>query len=274
MSGQFYIAGKPSQRAIVSCTQILFRIDKRANILDKHRDGDRVEAALGYNHVGILLRRLDKLLVHRFDGIGILLDDRLHGTAAVADVAEDTACQTQIGIGIYINLYIHQIAQLLVFEYQYTVDDNDSRRFDEHALVGAVMVDERIYGMLYRDIVLQSAYMLDEHVGIECLRVVVIEARTLIVCQLGVRLVVVIVAQRSHIIADECLLQTLYKRAFTRSGAAGDTNYGYLHSPINKGCICFDVCLATDKPPKARHPTDRKRRYMKKRIIPYGTILR
>ena len=30
-------------------------------------------------------------------------------------------------------------------------------------------------------------------------------------------------AQRSHIIADECLLQTLYKRAFTRSGAAGDT---------------------------------------------------
>ena len=53
-------------------------LNDRADVLDQHGYGNRVEAALRNDHVGMFFRRLDKLLVHRLDGRGVLINHRLH----------------------------------------------------------------------------------------------------------------------------------------------------------------------------------------------------
>ena len=146
-------------------------LDKQTYILDKHIHSHRVEAALGDDDIGILLRRLDKLLVHGLHRSGILLDDRLHGAPALADVTQDASCKAQVGIGIYKDLDIHQITKLLVLENQDAINDDDARGLDYYRIVRTVMLDERIYRVFDRHIALQCANMLHKHIGVKSRRV-------------------------------------------------------------------------------------------------------
>ena len=71
--------------------------DQRTDVLNQHRYGHRVEATFGNDDVGVFLRRFDELLVHRLHGRGVLRDDRLHRTPALADVAQDAPRKADIG---------------------------------------------------------------------------------------------------------------------------------------------------------------------------------
>ena len=167
--------------------------------------------------------------MHRLHRRGVLRDDRLHRASALADVAQDTPRQPDVGVGVDVNLDVHQVAQLLVFEDQDAVDDDHLRRFHAHALRRAVVVDERVDRVFDGHVVLQRLDMLHEHLRVEGLRMVVVEFRTLLVGEFGMRLVVVVVAERHHVVADERFLQTLDERRFSRAGSPGDSDYRYVH---------------------------------------------
>ena len=66
--------------------------------------------------------------MHRLHRRGVLRDDRLHRAPALADVAQDTPRQPDVGVGVDVNLDVHQVAQLLVLEDQDAVDDDHLRR--------------------------------------------------------------------------------------------------------------------------------------------------
>ena len=91
--------------------QGLFVLDQRPDILNQHGDGDGVEAAFGDDDVRIFLRRLDELLVHGLHRGRVLRDDRLHGAAPVADVAQNAARQPDVGIRVDEYLDVHQLAR-------------------------------------------------------------------------------------------------------------------------------------------------------------------
>ena len=199
------------------------------DILTAHRYGHRVESAFGDDDVGVFLRRFDELLVHGFDGRGVLRDDRLHRATAFADVAQDTPRQPNVRIGVHIDLDIHQVAQLPVLEDQDAVHDNHLRRLDQHGFRQPVVVHERVHRVFDRYVLLERLDMVHHHLRVERLRMVVVEFRALLVRQFGVGLVVEVVAQRGDIVATESFLQTFYERRFSRAGSSGHTDYGYFH---------------------------------------------
>ena len=54
--------------------------------------------------------------MHWFYGGQILVDDAVKASASVAHIADNSAEYTHIGVGIDINLDIHQLAQLYALE--------------------------------------------------------------------------------------------------------------------------------------------------------------
>ena len=157
-------------------------------------------------------------------------DYRLHRTPALADVAQDTARQAYVGVRVHIDLDVHHVAQLLVFEDQDAVDDDYLRRLHAHGFRRTVVVDERVDRVLDGDVVLQRLDVVDQHLRVERLRMVVIEFRAFLVGQLGVRLVIVVVAERHDVVAYEGLLQAYDERGLSRAGSSGDSDYGNFHS--------------------------------------------
>ena len=170
--------------------------------------------------------------MHRLDGRGVLRDDRLHRPPALADVAQDAPRQTDVGIRIDIDLDVHQVAQLLVLEDQDAVHDDHLRRFYQHGLGHAVVLDERIDRMLDRHVLLERLDVIDHHLRVERLRVVVVELRALLVGQFRVGLVVVVVTDRRDVIALEGLLQPLHERRFSGAGPPGHSDHGNFHGSV------------------------------------------
>src|SRR5207244_7357510 len=66
------------------CNEIL---DARDDRVERHL----ILAPLGDDEVGVALRRLDELLVHRPNRVQVLMDDRVERPAARLDVARQTA---------------------------------------------------------------------------------------------------------------------------------------------------------------------------------------
>ena len=78
--------------------------------------------------------------MHRLYGFEVLLDDVLEVTAALVDVAQHTAQDALVGIGLDKDLDIKQIAQALILQDQDTLDDDDAARLDDRRLFGARML--------------------------------------------------------------------------------------------------------------------------------------
>lgn len=143
---------KADTRFLGVCTA-LFGVDLRLDAADQHAYGNGIETSLRDDYVGVFLRRLDELFVHRLDRRGILRDDRLHGAPPLAYVAQDAAGEADVGVRIDIYLDIHQVPEFLVLEDQNTIDDDYLRRFDQHGFGRSVVIDERIDRMFDRNVV-------------------------------------------------------------------------------------------------------------------------
>gem|GEM_PF-5993816 len=224
------------------CRARLLPLDQRPDVLDQHGDGDRVEAALGDDDVGVFLGRFDELLVHGLHGGGVLGDYGLHGASPLADIAQDTPCQADIRVGIHKNFNVHQLPQLLVLEDEDAVHNDHFRRTHGHSLGHAVMLHERIDRMLDGYVALERPNMPDKHVGIESLGMVVVELGALLVGQLRMGLVVVVVAKRDHL-ALKSFLKTFDQRALAGTGAAGNPDDRYVHK-FDSLSLC-PVCLTS-----------------------------
>ena len=72
-------------------------LDERPDALDQHADGHGVETSFRNDYIRIFFRRFDELLMHRLHRCGVLRDDGLHGPSAIADVAQDTSSQAEVG---------------------------------------------------------------------------------------------------------------------------------------------------------------------------------
>jgi hypothetical protein len=98
-----------------------------------------VQAALGDDHVGVALARLDEPLVRGAHLVEVLLDHELGCATPLGDVPTKSPDQPDVGGGVDEDLEVEPFAQGPVPEHEDAVDDDDPRRFD-HADLGAAVV--------------------------------------------------------------------------------------------------------------------------------------
>src|SRR5690606_37879958 len=78
-----------------------------------HRGHGPVVVALGDDQVGVPLGGLDELEVHRTHGLEVLIQHRVLGPPPFRDVPLETAGETQVGIGVDVDLEVEPVAEVL-----------------------------------------------------------------------------------------------------------------------------------------------------------------
>ena len=149
------------------------------DVLYKEGEVDGIHPALWYDDVGVALRRLDEVTMHRLDGREILLQYGAHISATLLDITYETTGQTHVIIRIDEDLHVHEFTKFLVLEDQDTIEDDHLGRMNEHSLRETIVVGEGIDGALNGLPLLELTDMLDHHIGVERVRMVVVELGTL-----------------------------------------------------------------------------------------------
>ena len=98
-------------------------------------------SALRYDKVGFGFGRFHKLLVHGLYGAEILVDYRLHTSAALVYVATETANKPHVGVGVYKQFDVAQFAQRGVGINKYAFDDNYTRALRALPLAVATILE-------------------------------------------------------------------------------------------------------------------------------------
>ena len=119
-----------------------------------------VVSALRNDDVGILLCRLNKLLMHRLQDCFISLQNHLYGSATLNNVALNNAYQAVVGIGIDKDFQVHQVAHLLVVQSKDSLDDDNFFWLNVYRFRQTVAFDVRIGRLFNRLSVFQVAYLL------------------------------------------------------------------------------------------------------------------
>jgi len=105
--------------------------------------------------------------MHRPDGFQILVNDRIGGAPALGDIALQAADEPQVGIGIYKDLDVEQLAQGFLGEDQDAVHDDHPLRLHPDGFAGARMGGEVVNRDFYRLQVLEPDNVLDEQVRLQ-----------------------------------------------------------------------------------------------------------
>lgn len=156
----------------------------------------QIVASLRYDDIGITLRRLNELLVHRLENFQISVNNHRHSASAVYNVALYVAYQTLVAVAIYKYLQIHHIPQLLVQKGHYALDYNHRFRFHMHRFRQSVALQIRICGLFHRSTLTQFVDVFYEQFPVECIRMVEVYGMTLLLSH--VRRVVIIRVERHH----------------------------------------------------------------------------
>ena len=165
-------------------------LDEAADVVGQHLHGGAVLAAVGHDDVRVPLAGLHKGLVHGFDRGEVLVDDAVQRAAPLFDVPQDAAEDALIGVGIYINFVVEQLAQLRLHKGQDALHDEHRGRFNVLHFVTAVVVGVVVYGAVDGTAGLELLQVVDEQGIVESVRVVVVQLAALFKGQVVVALIV------------------------------------------------------------------------------------
>ena len=147
----------------------------RAHARDHRLERHLVLGALGHDQVGVALRRLDELEVHRAHRVEVLALHGLEAAPALVDVPLQAPQDAHVGVGVDEELDVHQPPQRLLGQHQDPLQDHDRARLQrvgQHApRVARVVVGE----VGDRPAGAQVAQVLHQERGVEGVRVVVVD---------------------------------------------------------------------------------------------------
>ena len=113
--------------------------------------------------------------MHRSHRRQVLIPHRVEGTTAVLHVALPPPNKPQIGIGINVDLEIHQIPQRRLVQDEDSLDDDRRPRLDPDGLFGTIVdgevVDRAIYGTPGH----QATNVLHQQITLHRIRMVVVD---------------------------------------------------------------------------------------------------
>src|SRR5271156_5788599 len=135
---------------------------ERADLLNYQVDSDVVVPAFRNDHIGVALRRLDKLQMHRPHGLHVLVHDHLRGAPAIAYIAHQAPDEAQVRVGIHEDFDVQHVAQRFIFKYQNAFHNYGRARFNAHSSLQALKVGVIVGGALNRLACAQLAHMLGE----------------------------------------------------------------------------------------------------------------
>src|SRR5574344_112861 len=183
----------------------------------------------GYNQIGKLLRRFDKLLMHRFQYLLITTQYILHRTATLHHVSADIADQPYIIVGIHEYLQIHHIAQTFVMQRHDTLNDDYLFRLHVYSFLQSVAQDIRISGLFDSLTRLQQSDMLREKFAVEGIRMIEVDSASLFFRHVRSIIVVRIQRHHSHTSWRECLSYFLDDGRLTGTRTASYTNNCHIY---------------------------------------------
>src|SRR5207244_6987104 len=100
-----------------------FRLgEERADLRLHEVDRDEVVSAFGDDEIRVALRRLDELEVHRANARLVLTNDLIQGAASLGDVALESPDETDVRIGVDVDLDVHQVPEARVLQDQKAVE--------------------------------------------------------------------------------------------------------------------------------------------------------
>ena len=162
----------------------------------------------------------------------ILVYDAVKGSSSFLYVPDDSSDDPDVRIGIYKDLYIAEVSELLILKDKDALHHYDLGGINRNCLIDPVVDGEIIYGSLYGLTLCQSLYMLNHDIRIKGVGMVVIDLFSFLKGNVIMLFIVEIVAQDADIVI-EFLLYLVDKGALAASCAAGDSyDDGFFHSSI------------------------------------------
>ena len=194
--------------------------------LADHRDdrGHRVQVvALRDHDVGIPLRRLHEPEVHRPHRLEVLLAHRLERPAPVLDVAAQAAHHPEVGVGVDVDLEVHQPPQLGLVEHQDPLDDQHRDAVPPERWPRRPVVHREVVGgPLDAASGQQFPQMLHQQAGLQRVGVVVVDLGPFLEREMGEIQVVGVVLDQRHVLGADLLHDLLGDGGLARPGASGE----------------------------------------------------
>lgn len=184
-------------------------------------DGLLVLAALRNNQVGITLRRLDELFMHRLEDIAITVENHLCGAASLYRISLNNADKSLVWVSIDEDLQIHEVAQLLLPQGHNAFYDDDFARLDVDGFRQTIADEVAVSGLLDALPFSQSLDLLGKKLPVEGVRMVEIDATTLFWSEMSGVVVVRVLRYERHSICRKRFDNLLYNCCFARACASG-----------------------------------------------------
>ena len=143
------------------------------------------------------------------------------GTMMSAFRPQDAAEDALIGVGIYINFVVEQLAQLRLHKGQDALHDEDGGGLDVLYLIAAVVVGVIVHRAVDGAACFQLLQVVDQQGVIKGIRVVVVQFAALLKRQLVVALVIAVVGDEADFILPKPLFQPQGQRGLAAAGPAG-----------------------------------------------------
>ena len=200
-------------------------------------------AAAGDDDVGLALRRLHELDVHRPDGAFVLSEDALDGPAAVLDVAADATHQANVVGRVDVDLDVHRLFELPLGQHQDALDDHDRPRLHGLGLVFAAVRGKVVDRLLDGLSVHQTIEVLPHQLGVERIGMIKVERLALLRGMVGQVFVVGVVVEDRDLVGPKLVDDPVEHRRFARPGPAGNSDdNGGMHGAR----LVSDVCENDD----------------------------
>ena len=173
--------------------------------------------------MGVLLAGFHECFVHGLHGSQILIHNGVQCAVTLLDVADNTAENAHVGIGVYEYADVHFVTQLLVRKDQDPFYNDDLCRLNGDEGLAAVMHGVVVHGALNGLACLQLLEMLDHQLVFKCIGMVIIELAALFVGYVVMRFIVIVVVDNGYISAEP-FHDSFGNGGFAGTGTAGNAN--------------------------------------------------
>ena len=191
---------------------------------DDRIERDLILATLGDDEIGVSLRRLDELLVHRTHRRHVLIDDRIERATARLNVANETAHETNVGRRVDEQLDVDPLAELRLGQNQNPFDDQHAPRLDALRRRLARMCREVVERNFDRRTFREHIEMSHEQLGLERIGMIEVDFLSLFGRERVEVAIVRIVRDPFDAIFSDAIVDRLRDCRFARAGAAGDAD--------------------------------------------------
>lgn len=104
------------------CVEI--RLESNNLIAHQHSSLTFIVCSSGNDHIGVLFRRLAELLEGWFHVETVLVEDQFQSSASELDVANDSASQSSVRVGVDEELHVEHVAHFREVEDEDTFEEN------------------------------------------------------------------------------------------------------------------------------------------------------